>query len=1359
MIAQVGMLGELLSNLSTLEKVLSIVASLIAIIGTITGIITWVAKKRAEKKKSSVFRYVSRANLSPTDIMHDRGEVVNGFDANIYFPRNEVDDAIEKFLRESSKTSNLLVVAGLLSSGKSRAVYESIKKSDLKTVALCYDAEKEENYEWSLDQWKKAIEKLKQKDCVLCIDSISDLRFASTSEKKENEDEDSRLENWKKLLQMIHSRKLRCIVTLATPSQETAQSFAKDFLELCNTDEFKGEGNGSATIRVVEIPEITKKDELYKKCKSLLPGDYYSPVVGDYLNYRYCDSVWKRFEKSNQAVRLFVALMLTLKYSQYSHNVVPSSYLKKVYFRMAQDGNVSTENLEQDFAEAYTLLESLKLIRMSESKAVCVIRGENSFEYIKECLFKLLDEYHERKLKDASAKAKGIVALIEPYIRRNDNLYIEKKQADLLISIDPNYPGLYKDAVVFTNAKNRVIVADIVRAKFDAQFFTLDGEGKTLHLKSEYQDQMEDLCDTIGVLISRSCRTYNGLNEILTNYLKAGVEINEDIICELLRIATEEDITTADKDRIKNYAFALANEKFGRETVDGVTVLLSQSPRFNTSYESISDDYNPERIKQGFCLQADNFHATFERVKEAFSTNQENQLEEDSGKTYQKLWSDASKSLFHYCRKLTERLRSKSDLEALLAILSSNEIRSRCREIDNELRYINMHSAERSFVFMNGSALVCVAKAVLAYNPMGYIGECRDMTVLLYQNLNDPKYTYAFNAQSIFYLVGLRDTGVMGVIPDFGNAAAFYTQLRDTLKEIDSHEIEIEKALNLWLYPLFDKIKREEHLEIARKLILSPDEMEKLRKERGETIVGNRKLVNALIYNAPSYELANQIYEEYETIVSKRIDTINILLGHIKNGVGRRISEREKKEYSKLTIKWIDVIQSLEWNKFSTDAGRANSVLTSIATSLRDTKLEEKIKGLELPNANVLQRSRLTGRLNAIKNGTIDSVAMLRNICQYYNSAQGEDIYEDSDYLTHVIKYACEKGLPQRDMDVLRAMINGDDYRLPVDELISPKKDFYKQVLYKVLPKEEYGFDTRWDYIKYAYLRLYTCDALPVQGDKQLDLLFKVLRTTAYERPNDAIERMRTDIYDFVKKHPVFITMYMSTICKLADHYASTIQNLKDPKIYQEKILPELDDEIKRKSPVPQTEEEIKNAIRGVIKSKLERINKLLMTLEIEGKPLPFDDRFTISISKTNEKITKEIGPWFVKGPFNTYDDSTRHNAWDCYVEGKTNLNYKDLLPKIIYSEVQRICNVMAGLSPGTWKNFEYLKRELALLREKCTPEEYKELAFAGVDKAYTNFKHAYPDQTTDWADDVYAQFSILCTTKESLDEWNALHL
>ena len=75
------------------------------------------------------------------------------------------------------------------------------------------------------------------------------------------------------------------------------------------------------------------------------------------------------------------------------------------------------------------------------------------------------------------------------------------------------------------------------------------------------------------------------------------------------------------------------------------------------------------------------------------------------------------------------------------------------------------------------------------------------------------------------------------------------------------------------------------------------------------------------------------------------------------------------------------------------------------------------------------------------------------------------------------------------------------------------------------------------------------------------------------------------------------------------------------------------------------------------------------------------------------------------------------------------------------------------------WKNFEYLKRELTLLREKCTLEEYKELAFAGVDKAYTNFKHAYPDQTTDWADDVYAQFSILCTTKESLDEWNALHL
>lgn len=1315
---------------------------------------TSVRNKRDKKRKTATFRIVSCSQLTPTDIMHDRGAVINGFDKLIYFSRKGVDDHINKFIQEDNNISNLLIVTGLLSSGKSRAVYEALKKSNVKNIALCYDSDtKETNYVWSLAQWKEAIVNLKkERNCILCIDSISDIKFtdASTDEEK--------IQNWVEIFKTIHSLRLRCIVTLAKPSQDAQQSFADDFLD--RTDEFTGEANSSTNIRVVDIREISKTDDIYIKCKSAFACDYSMPVVGDFINNRFCESIWQQCKDNQRVIRLFVAIILALKYNPTSRCVAPCNYLKNIYSRLAKDANVTDESLDNDFIEACDQLESLKVVRFSSSRAVCVICAENSFVYIKERLFDCLDTYHEQKLINSAFKPQKNVAWIEPYIRSNDNLYIEKKQAELIISIDPLNPGLYKDAVIFSSAKNTMPIAELVRKKFNKQFFTLDENNCPKKLKPEYNDRMEAICDMVGVFISRTCRTYAGAETDLQEYLRAGVQINENIICELLRIAAEEDVTTKDKEKIKQYASQLADEQFGDNNTCGFDKLLAQSTRFNTSYESISDNLDALRIAHGFGLQADSLKRTFAIVKDAFDSNQENQLEEESGKTYQKLWNSAMRSLFYYCKKVTEHIRSKSDLELLLAILCTDEIQARCKEIEYELKYINRYNDNYAFIFMNPRIIPNVANTVLAYNPMGYIGECKEMTVLLAQKLDDTKYKYAFNAYSLFRFVGSKEEGVMGIIPDFNNSYLFYTQLRDTLKDIAAQNPQIQKAFSIWLYPLIDKIKNEQNLLKAQKLIPSVAVI----MQQREGFVVYRKLINALIYKAPSYQLASSIYEEYKVVVAERIDTINAMLGHIKNEVGpKELSPKKKEEYIKLTLKWIDNIQSIEWNKFTTNAGRVNSVLTSINARLENEELKQKITSLHLPDENDHPTSRLYKKINALKEKEINPVEQLRAICRYYNSARGEDIYESSDYITHVIKYAFEYGkheLTQQDIENVYNMIIGDEYHLPIDELFQPKDEFYRQVLYKVLDRERFHFETRWNYIKYAYLRLLACDTLPIQRDKHADLLEIVLKPTAYNRPNDVIEIMRHEILDFVNEHPFFITMYMSLICKFIDLFARTLKNAENPKILHNVIVKDLRKELDHVRPVPHTDEEYKVAIKTIIIGKLDRINKLILTAKVDGKPLPFHDQFGISISKINERLTERLEPWYMKGPFLTLNDTIRHEAWSCYIEGKTNLNYRDLLPKIIFFETKRICEVMLGIntkSRNNTANFQFLKKELILLKEQCSAEEFDKAIQISLLKAYDNQRRYYSDKTGDWSEDVFAQFAVLCNTQEDLKIWNEL--
>lgn len=1392
---------------------LAILSGILMSVRGIWAFIQWIKERRIASGKIANFRRVARRKLNPTDIMQDRGKVINGFDAKVYFSRDEVDGEINSFLGESAQTSNLLVVTGLLSSGKSRAVYEALKKSNVKKIALFPSISNKErgSIKWTEKQWIEAICNLKDGD-ILYIDSISDVKFEEAGDSV-----DELKKKWINIFQNIHSRNLRCIVTLATMPHEKEGSFATEFLKSCNSpdDEFRGQNNASSAIRMVQIPEISKgDDDFYKKCKTFLSGDYYSPVVGDYINNdRYYGSIWKEFNKlatehDGQCVRLFVAIMLTQKYNR---NSIPCYYLQKVYGGLAADANIPAKIIENDFSEAYEQLEHLKLVRMSESKAVCDIYGERSFEYIKSKLFDSLDTYHDRKLKDDYYEPKSIEKWVEPYIRRNDNLYIERKQAKLIISLSPDNLSFYKDAVVYAAPQNLSAITEEVRRFFNSHFFVLDQEEKPIRLKPEFKSQMDDICDLVGVLVSRSCNTYIKAKTYLDEYLNAGVQIHEDIICELLRIAAEEDIPMHERERLKEYAFMLADKKYGNGKTkgNGIQKLLSQSPRFNTSYESVSEDYDAARIAKGFALHADALKQTYDLVIDYFNQNNEDQLEPNSGKTYLKLWQKATNSLFRYCRTITEHIRSIEDLKLLLAILSIDDIRKRSAEIEKELQGIEQNKNYK-FVFINASesAMSNVVNSILTYNPLGYVGECKDMIVFLLQSLNNHQYNYIYNEKSIIFLIGTRESGVMGIIPDYKNTLDFYNKLKDALRHAP-RSLYIENALKRCLYPLFDRIKNEKNFQDAQKLLPSLEEINKAYKEDNESIIVNRKLVNSFIGNAPSYELGYKAYKQYGTILNGRIDTINILLGLLKKELQRRhISDADKKKYVKYTIKWIEVIRKLEWNKFSTDAARAKSILTSIKlsvsyrrkqtiryqepeltdenvaqekrtinirisikdilknikTSIRNIiyyqRLSNKISMLQLPDESTQQESRDAKKINVLK-GRKDkseySRKVLNKLFKYLNTRSREDIFEDSDYLTHLITFAYNDGqISKMEIDNYRAMFNEDNLNM----LICPKMDFYKMALLRVFPRNEYDFAFRWEFVKHAYLRMMACNTLPKQRDKQMDLLFVLIRSVAYQESGDAIQGLSEDVHSFVAEHPIFITMYMATICKLFAFYAGTQRNIEDPEKFRESILPEMNDKIgnirlgRNKESIPQSEEEKIIAAKIVIQNLMDRINKQVMTLKINNKPLPFNEQFAISIDVQNGKISTARD---VKGPSTSDNDTTRHDAWDYYVVGKDNVNYEDLVPKIIKTEVQRICKLMCE-GKTRENNFHYLNKELLLLEANCTAERYLKLFNINVNGTYIRFKQDNTFKTAKWPNNFSAQLSIFYhVCKDELEKWNHL--
>lgn len=438
-----------------------------------------VYKRRQHPRRIARRHTIPSHRVSPQDIMGDRGREQNGFRAQQYL-RRPVDSA----LNEELPHCHLVVLTGLLTSGKSRAVYEYVRTGPF---ARIYPAHKYRTC------YKQEIEHLPD-DVLIVFDEIDELW--------ENGDPRS----MKETLGLIHDRGLHAVATLS----ETAPRF-DEFIELCRRgDDFRGRQKASR-IPCLSIPPIEKDDEVHDWCTANLHPELFSQAIGAYLPElrRYFTANIAILLSDEHALTVLTAYTILAKYRREKSKEVAN--VQKLHDRLVellQQEELLSDSPRKGFQRSLNKVCQLRfLARSGQSLAIADVSLYNQF--LLQC----------RREKSGN-----------PIIERLllSDAETERNQVEVLIGIDPDDPEYYARAV--TKAQHKESTIPFVEQRLLQRFFRTDG-GK---LVLRDPDREAALVEPISCIVGRSGLRYA---ETLQKYIDAGVRPSIMTVGELLRIA------------------------------------------------------------------------------------------------------------------------------------------------------------------------------------------------------------------------------------------------------------------------------------------------------------------------------------------------------------------------------------------------------------------------------------------------------------------------------------------------------------------------------------------------------------------------------------------------------------------------------------------------------------------------------------------------------------------------------------------------------------------------------------------------------------------------------------------------------
>lgn len=536
---------------------------------------------RSRKKKDLLISRESILNNPEPLFGKDRCRKENGFRRDLYIPRlanGDVDGGLDEFwMFRKSTRENLVVISGKYASGKTRAVWEFIRRhEDIKSIFIPNRDDEGKSLNKDVNELVLEVGLVAKSFPLIILDDI-DRFWRNTSHFKEPRD-------LAPLLSAINERDLPCLITISRDVP-----MLDDFFMMIRGDEAKG-SETITNVRELTIKDIRQGDEVHRWCVANFKAPHYAKVIGGYipdLNRYFTESA--RGISAQPSAHLFLLSHLILSKYRRTH-CADFNKLNALYGALKTAENLRLPALQGIHDPELDVLFSSGLFRKEQDSIQ--IDDMGLYNHIKET-------WRTPNCPDALARQ---------YLAETREA--EWKQVLLLFSMDPDDPVIYSRALAKCEYPEHL---EAISARFIRHFFVAkDDGGHVIPVKmgTAFQEAGEDLQreirHTIGIILGR----VSSPEVLCRQFIQAGVTPDITFINELLRQVILHK--GHDTEQLLDYALGL-KEEYRLE--DDLYFLLQK--------ERLDKKYDPDRIREALRLRQD----LQERLQDESATDRLDYLE------------------------------------------------------------------------------------------------------------------------------------------------------------------------------------------------------------------------------------------------------------------------------------------------------------------------------------------------------------------------------------------------------------------------------------------------------------------------------------------------------------------------------------------------------------------------------------------------------------------------------------------------------------------------------------------------------------------------------------------------------------
>lgn len=513
----------------------------------------WVTKQLQKKhvevleKKAGAERYglfsTNQVSEDPCIIMGDRGNPENGFREEVYFER-DIDGELREHLLGAKRTTNIVIITGRYTNGKSRAIQQFIFRE-----RKSFDRIFKPNPAGEFQDLMTEVDRLPQ-GTLIVLDDINEYWARSNNGSFS-------LESVIALFAAVNDRNLPCIATISNGAPDYREFYDK----VKDNDEAKGR-HKEKSLLFVEIEDIRENDEIFMRCTSNFRNNVYAKAVGGYIPEltRHVEVNLNHILDQPEASIFLAAFLILNKFRKQQCTLLEKvNRMYEVIVRTEKVQDVcSPPNSLYD--HSLDILFSTGFLLQNEGRRLLQIDDTSLYRAFR-------NRCAQRNLKNP---------LLLKYLSGTKEA--ELNQICRLVEMDGEDPEYYARAI--TKCSYFANIEKVTHWIFKKFFDENPLQVKAVYLSRP--ETLDKLCATLGMVIGRSKNPIPLCEKILAS----GITPDICLVSELLRAANTNQ-PPQEKHQIIEYALAL-KERYR----------LNEDMYFLHMMEACDTGYDTERARK-----------------------------------------------------------------------------------------------------------------------------------------------------------------------------------------------------------------------------------------------------------------------------------------------------------------------------------------------------------------------------------------------------------------------------------------------------------------------------------------------------------------------------------------------------------------------------------------------------------------------------------------------------------------------------------------------------------------------------------------------------------------------------------------